>query len=67
MIRLLIDAFAAAIDVVAREPRGVGRMIRVETRDLVKGDWKDEIHPDRKGARRIAKAFEMELRAAAVI
>ena len=67
VIRLLIDAFAAAVDVVAREPRGVGRMIRVETRDLVKGDWKDEIHPDRKGARRIAKAFEMELRAAAVI
>jgi len=67
VVRLLIDAFATAIDQVAAEPRGVGRLIRVETRNVVQGDWKDEIHPDRKGAKRVAKAYETALRAAGVI
>lgn len=67
VIRLLIDAFASAIDQVATEPRGAGRVIRVETRNVVAGDWKDEIHPDRKGSIRVAKRFEIALRAAGVI
>lgn len=36
--------------------------MRVETRDIVKGNWKDEIHPDRNGAKKIAAAFETTLR-----
>jgi len=64
VVRLLIDAFASAIDQVAAEPRGAGRLIRVETRNVVAGDWQDEIHPNRKGAIRVAKAFETALRAA---
>ncbi len=67
VIRLLIDAFATAIDQVASEPRGVGRLVRVETRNLIQGDWKDEIHPDRKGAKRVAKAFETALRSHGVL
>jgi hypothetical protein len=61
VIRLLVDGFCATIDAVAAEPRGAGRLIRVETRGLVGRDWKDEIHPNRRGARRIAKAFETAL------
>jgi hypothetical protein len=67
VVKLLIDGFCAAIDQVAAEPRGVGRLVRVETRGTVQGDWKDEIHPGRKGAKRVAKAFEDALRAAGVI
>lgn len=67
VIRLLIDAFASAIDQVAAEPRGAGRLVRVETRNLVKGEWKDEIHPNRKGAKRVAAAFESALEGAGVI
>lgn len=66
VVKLLIDAFASAIDQVAAEPRGAGRLIRVETRNVVAGDWQDEIHPNRKGAIRVAKAFESALRAAGV-
>lgn len=67
VVRLLIDAFASAIDQVAAEPRGAGRLVRVETRDLVKGEWQDEIHPNRKGARRVAGAFESALKGARVL
>jgi lysophospholipase L1-like esterase len=67
VVRLLIDGFCAAIDAVAAEPRGAGRLIRVETRGVVIDQWKDEIHPNRKGAMRVAKAFESALRAAQVI
>jgi lysophospholipase L1-like esterase len=67
VIALLINAFASAIDAVAAEPRGVGRLVRVETRDVVKGEWKDEIHPNTKGAKRVAKAFETALKSAGVI
>jgi hypothetical protein len=67
VIRILIDAFATAIDQVASEPRGVGRLVRVETRDTVKGEWKDEIHPGTRGAQRVAKKFERALVAAGVI
>lgn len=67
VIRLLIDAFATAIDQVASEPRGVGRLVRVETRNLVQGDWKDEIHPDRNGAKRVAGAFESALQAHGIV
>lgn len=67
VIRLLIDAFASAVDQVAAEPRGAGRLVRVETRDLVKGEWKDEIHPNPKGAKRVAKAFETALKGAGVL
>lgn len=67
VMRLLIDAFASAVDQVAAEPRGAGRLVRVETRNLIQGEWKDEIHPNRKGAIRVAKAFEASLKAAGVI
>lgn len=67
VMKLLIDAFASAIDQVAAEPRGVGRVVRVETRDVVRGEWKDEIHPNTKGAQRVARQFELALRAAGVI
>jgi len=67
VIRLLIDAFATAIDQVAAEPRGVGRLVRVETRNLVQRDWRDEIHPNRTGAKRVARAFEAELKRAQVL
>ena len=67
VIKLLIDAFASAIDAVAAEPRGVGRLVRVETRGVVKTDWQDEIHPSSKGARRVAKAFETALKDEGVI
>lgn len=67
VLRLLIDAFATAIDQVAAEPRGVGRLVRVETRSLVQGQWQDEIHPNRRGALRVASAFEVALRRAGVI
>ena len=67
IVRLLIDGFCAAVDAVAAEPRGAGRLIRVETRGEVRSDWKDEIHPDRKGAIRVAKAFERALQAASIL
>ncbi len=67
LIRLLIDAFVTAVDQVAAEPRGAGRLIRVETRNVVAGDWKDEIHPNRQGSIRVAKKFEAALRSAGVI
>lgn len=67
VVKLLIDAFASAVDQVAAEPRGVGRLIRVETRNVVGGKWQDEIHPNRDGAIRVAKAFEQALRGAGVI
>ena len=67
VIQLLIDAFASAIDAVAAEPRGVGRLVRIETRGVVRNDWQDEIHPNTKGARRVAKAFETALKAEGVI
>jgi lysophospholipase L1-like esterase len=67
VIQLLIDNFSIAIDQVAAEPRGMGRIARVETRNVVKGEWKDEIHPNRKGAIRVGKVFEGALKAAGVI
>lgn len=67
IVRLLIDAFAATIDQVAAEPRGVGRLVRVETRGVVGSRFKDEIHPDPSGARLAARAFGKALRDAGVL
>jgi lysophospholipase L1-like esterase len=67
VIQLLIDNFATALDQVAGEPRGMGRLVRVETRNVVKGEWKDEIHPNRKGAIKVAKEFEGALKGAGVL
>ena len=67
VVHLLIDAFATAVDQVAAEPRGAGRLIRVETRNLVQGHWQDEIHPDHDGAVKVARKFEAALRTAGVI
>jgi len=67
VVKLLIDSFAAAIDAVAAEPRGAGRLIRVETRQVIGNEWKDEIHPNREGAIRVAQQFERALRTEAVI
>jgi hypothetical protein len=67
VIRLLIDGFCAMIDQIATEPRGAGRLVRVETRGLVRNSWSDEIHPAREGARRVAKAFEDALRREGVL
>lgn len=67
VVRLLIDGFCAAIDQVAAEPRGVGRLVRVETRGAVGNRYKDEIHPNRDGAKRVAKRFEDALREQGVI
>ncbi|GMU64103.1 MAG: hypothetical protein AMXMBFR36_03770 [Acidobacteriota bacterium] len=61
IVRLLIDAFAAAIDQVAAEPRGATRVIRVETRGVVGTRFRDEIHPDVSGARKVATVFETAL------
>ena len=44
------------------EPRGLGRLIRVETRGLLSDEWKDEIHPNRKGAILVAAEFEKALK-----
>lgn len=66
-MKLLIDAFATAVDQVAAEPRGAGRIVRVETRGVVSGKWQDEIHPDRDGAIRVARVFEAALRSAGVV
>jgi lysophospholipase L1-like esterase len=69
IVQLLIDAFCATVDLVAAEARGAGRLFRVETRGTLvnKSDWKDEIHPSRRGAIRVAKKFEDALRAQKVI
>lgn len=67
VVKLLIDAFATAVDQVAAEPRGAGRIVRVETRGVVSGKWQDEIHPDRDGAIRVARVFEAALRSAGVV
>lgn len=61
VVKLLIDGLVASIEVVAAESRGVGRLIRVETRNVVGDRWKDEIHPDREGAKAVAAAFERAL------
>lgn len=67
VVHLLIDGFLAALDQVAAEPRGAGRLIRVDTLGAVQGGWKDEIHPAREGAIRVAKRFESALRTEGVI
>jgi lysophospholipase L1-like esterase len=67
LVKILIDEFARAIDEVASEPASGGRLVRVETRTSVGSDWMDEIHPNPKGARRVANAFEAALRSAGVI
>jgi len=67
VVKLLIDAFCSAIDQVAAESRGVGRLVRVETRGSVQNDWQDEIHPARKGARRVAQVFQAALRAEGLV
>ncbi len=61
VVRVLIDGFCAAVDKVAAEPAGLGRLLRVETRGVVRRDFKDEIHPNREGARRVAVAYESTL------
>ncbi|HEX9800322.1 MAG TPA: hypothetical protein VGC00_09160 [Thermoanaerobaculia bacterium] len=67
VVRQLVDGLCAAIDQVAAEPRGAGRLVRVETRGVVRRDYADEIHPNRAGARRVAKAFESALRGEGVL
>lgn len=68
VIRLLVDGFCAAVDAVAAESRGAGRLFRVETREtLGAGDWKDEIHPNNAGARKIADKFRTTLANAGII
>jgi lysophospholipase L1-like esterase len=67
VVKLLVDGFCAAVDQVAAEPRGAGRLIRVETRGVVGKDYADEIHPNRAGAKRVAKAFEGALRREGVL
>jgi lysophospholipase L1-like esterase len=67
ILRILIDDFCAAVDQVAAEPGNAGRLLRVDTRVVVVDQWRDEIHPNRKGAIRVAKAFETVLRGAGVI
>jgi hypothetical protein len=57
--RLLIDRFCATIDRVAAGSRG--RVVRVETRGAVGGDWADEIHPNGRAAQRVAARFEKAL------
>lgn len=61
IVKLLIDGFCAALDAVAAESRGVGRLIRVETRGAVGTYWRDEIHPNARGATRVARRFEAAL------
>jgi len=67
VIRLLIDSFAAMLDGVAASPVAAGRLVRAETREVVGSRWKDEIHPNRLGAIRVAKAFEDALAAAGIL
>jgi len=61
VVQLLIDAFASALDQVAAEPRAAGRLVRVETRGAVGARFRDELHPDREGARRVAERFARAL------
>jgi lysophospholipase L1-like esterase len=67
VVKLLIDGFVATIDAVAAEPRGGVKLIRIETRGLIDGAWKDEIHPSNKGARKVATAFEIALRSEGIL
>lgn len=67
VLHLLIDSFAAMLDRLAAGPLGAGRLIRVETRNVVDGHWKDEIHPNRQGALDVADAFESALRSEGVL
>jgi|CXWL01.1.fsa_nt_gi lysophospholipase L1-like esterase len=67
VVHLLMDGFVAAVDAVAAEPRGFGRLIRVETRNVVGNNWKDEIHPSRSGAVRVAAKFEQAMRSAGIL
>jgi lysophospholipase L1-like esterase len=67
LIRLLIDAFATTLDRIAADPTTGGRLVRVETRNVVQGRYKDEIHPNRDGAKSVAKQFENALRGSAVL
>jgi lysophospholipase L1-like esterase len=67
VVRVLIDGFCATVDQVAAETVGTSPLVRVETRGVVGESFEDEIHPDRAGARRVAKAFERELRTRGVI
>lgn len=67
VIEILIDSFAAMLDAVAVSPVAAGRFVRVETRNVVAGRWKDEIHPDRLGAIAVAGVFEDVLRAEGVL
>jgi lysophospholipase L1-like esterase len=57
IIRILIDRFVAMIDSLPGEQGVQLPVIRVNTLNIVGNDWKDEIHPSRKGARRVAEAF----------
>ncbi|MEZ5331866.1 MAG: hypothetical protein R2991_07385 [Thermoanaerobaculia bacterium] len=67
VIEILIDSFAAMLDAVAVSPVAAGRFVRVETRNVVAGRWKDEIHPSRTGAIAVADVFETALRTAGVL
>jgi lysophospholipase L1-like esterase len=68
VVRLLMDAFAGAVDAVAAEPRGFARLVRVPTAGLLgPGDWKDEIHPNHSGAVKVAGAFATALATAGVV
>lgn len=67
VVKLLVDGFCAGVDEVAAAPATAGRLVRVETRGVVGKDYADEIHPNRAGARRVAKAFESALRREGVL
>lgn len=67
VIHLLIDSFAAMLDGLVASPVAAGRLVRVETRNVVGTRWKDEIHPNRLGALAVAGVFEEALEAAGVL
>lgn len=67
IVRYMVDQFVEQIDQFAAEPGIAGRLIRVETRNAVGSSWRDEIHPSRKGAMKVANAFAAALQTAGVL
>lgn len=66
VVELLIDGFVSAVQAVAAEPRGFGRLILVDVRGHLRDAWKDEIHPNRKGAKIVAAEYAAALQAAGI-
>jgi lysophospholipase L1-like esterase len=63
IVACLIDDFCDMLDRLATESPGQQTLIRVETRNSVGTHWRDEIHPNREGARIVSGLFEQAIQA----